>query len=112
METHHYPLERSLLNACDPRKIHVIFPQVKDYASLEEFVDSEANMMVLCDVHHRHPHYGIHHLLAQDFFVQPFLYGGYQVVAEEEEVGKIMAANERVIQRHQQQKTSTHNTHK
>jgi hypothetical protein len=100
IETHHYPIERSLLNACDPRKVHVIFPQVKDYDSLEAFIDSEENMMVLCDIHHRHPHYGIHHILAQDFFIQPFLMGGYQVVAEPEEAEKVMKANERVLQRH------------
>ncbi|GHO46603.1 hypothetical protein [Ktedonospora formicarum] len=100
LETHHYPIERSLLNACDPRKVHHIFPQVKDYDSLEEFIDSEENMMVLCDIHHRHPNYGIHHVLAQDFFVQPFLYGGYQVVADEEEVEKVMKSNERIMKRH------------
>lgn len=100
IETHHYPIERSLLNACDHRKIKVIFPQVKDRESLEEFIDSEANMMVLCDVHHRHPHYGIHHLLAQDFFIQPFLFGGYQIVAEAEEVEKVRIANERIVNRH------------
>ncbi|HTK07256.1 MAG TPA: hypothetical protein VL485_08810 [Ktedonobacteraceae bacterium] len=100
IETHHYPIERSLLNACDPRKVHVIFPQVKDYDSLEAFIDSEENMMVLCDIHHRHPHYGIHHILAQDFFIQPFLLGGYQVVAEAEDAQKVMQSNERVIQRH------------
>lgn len=100
IETHHYPIERSLLNACDIKKLHAIFPQIKDHASLESFIDSEENMMVLCDIHHRHPHYGIHHLLAQDFFIQPFLYGGYQVVADEEDAAKVMAANERVIKRH------------
>ncbi len=100
LETHHYPIERSLLNACDPRKIRVIFPQVKDRASLEAFIDSEENMMVLCDIHHRHPHYGIHHILAQDFFVQPFLYNGYQVVAEQEEANKVMKANERILKSH------------
>ena len=100
VETHHYPIERSLLNACDPHKVHVIFPQVKDHTSLEAFIDSEENIMVLCDIHHRHPHYGIHHILAQDFFIQPFLFGGYQVVAEAQEVEKVMIANERVIKRH------------
>jgi len=100
IETHHYPIERSLLSACDPRKVHVIFPQVKDHASLEAFIDSEENMMVLCDIHHRHPHYGIHHILAQDFFIQPFLFGGYQVVAEAQDAEKVMAANERVLKRH------------
>lgn len=100
IETHHYPIERSLLNACDPKKLHITFPQIKDHQTLEEFIDSEDNIMVLCDIHHRHPHYGIHHLLAQDFFIQPYLYSGYQVVAETEEQEKIMAANERVIKRH------------
>ncbi|GCE30502.1 hypothetical protein KDA_59860 [Dictyobacter alpinus] len=100
IETHHYPIERSLLNACDPKKLRVTFPQIKDHQTLEEFIDSEDNIMVLCDIHHRHPHYGIHHLLAQDFFIQPYLYSGYQVVAEVEEQAKIMAANERVIKRH------------
>jgi hypothetical protein len=100
IETHHYPIERSLMNACDPKKVHEIFPQVKDHGSLEEFIDSEDNMMVLCDIHHRHPHYGIHHIVAQDFFIQPYLFGGYQVVAEAEEVDKVMAANERIIKRH------------
>jgi hypothetical protein len=100
IETHHYPIERSLLNACDPRKVHVIFPEVKDHGSLEAFIDSEENMMVLCDIHHRHPHYGIHHILAQDFFIQPFLYGGYQVVAEAQDAQKVMTANEHVLKRH------------
>jgi hypothetical protein len=100
IETHHYPVERSLLNACDPKKIHVAFAQVKDHQTLEEFIDSEENIMVLCDIHHRHPHYGIHHLLAQDFFIQPYLFGGYQVVADEDEKTKVLASNERVIQRH------------
>jgi hypothetical protein len=100
IETHHYPIERSLLNACDPHKVHVIFPQVKDHVSLEAFIDSEENMMVLCDVHHRHPHHGIHHILAQDFFIQPFLFGGYEVVADVQNVEKVMIANERVIKRH------------
>ena len=55
--------------------------------------------MVLCDIHHRHPHHGIHHILAQDFFIQPFLFGGYEIVADAQNVEKAMVANERVSQR-------------
>jgi hypothetical protein len=99
IETHHYPIERSLMNACDPKKVGVIFPHVKNYETLEEFIDSDENMMVLCDIHHRHPHYGIHHVLAQDFFIQPFLYKGYQVVADEDDADKVRATNERVLKR-------------
>lgn len=99
LETHHYPIERSLLDACDPGKVRVVFPQVKDHATLEAFVDSEHNLMVLCDIHHRHPLHGIHHLTPQDFFVQPFLWEGYQVVATAEEVAKILEADEKLIEK-------------
>src|SRR5690242_4334473 len=30
MESHHYPIERSLADACDPVKVHAQFPQVYD----------------------------------------------------------------------------------
>jgi hypothetical protein len=99
LETHHYPIERSLLDACDPAKVGVVFPQVKDKATLEAFVDSEHNLMVLCDVHHRHPLHGIHHLTPQDFFVQPFLLAGYQVVATPQDEAQVLAADEQLIQR-------------
>ncbi len=99
VETHHYPIERSLLDACDPRKVGVVFPEVKDRASLEAFVDSEQNLMVLCDIHHRHPLHGIHHLTPQDFFVQPFLFEGYQVVSTQEDAAKVLAADEKLIER-------------
>jgi hypothetical protein len=98
LETHHYPIERSLLDACDPTKVGVVFPHVKDQATLEAFVDSEHNLMVLCDIHHRHPLHGIHHLTPQDFFVQPFLWEGYQVVTTKEEAAKVMAADEALIE--------------
>jgi hypothetical protein len=99
LETHHYPVERSLLDACDPAKVGVVFPQVKDQATLEAFVDSEHNLMVLCDIHHRHPLHGIHHLTPQDFFVQPFLWEGYQVVATKDDEAKALAADEQLIEK-------------
>jgi hypothetical protein len=99
LETHHYPIERSLLDACDPAKVGLVFPQVKDQESLNAFVDSEHNLMVLCDVHHRHPLHGIHHLTPQDFFVQPFLISGYQVVATEENAATVLAADEALLKK-------------
>ncbi|HEY0754222.1 MAG TPA: hypothetical protein VGD98_09690 [Ktedonobacteraceae bacterium] len=97
LETHHYPIERSLLDACDPAKVGLVFPQVKDVASLNDFVDSENNLMVLCDIHHRHPLHGIHHLTPQDFFVQPFLLAGYQVVTTQQDAAAVMAADEALV---------------
>lgn len=81
IETHHFPIERSLLDACDPHKVHRDFPQVYDQATLEQFVDSPANLLVLCSTHHRHPEHGIHHLLVQDWKVQRYLKDGYLVAA-------------------------------
>ncbi len=101
LETHHYPIERSLLDACDPKKIGLVFPEVTDKASLDAFVDSERNLMVLCDIHHRHPLHGIHHLTPQDFFVQPFLLEGYQVVSDAEHAAAIEAADEALIEKKQ-----------
>ncbi|HEX7735870.1 MAG TPA: hypothetical protein VF458_13465 [Ktedonobacteraceae bacterium] len=99
LETHHYPIERSLVAACDPAKVGLVFPQVKDLESLNGFVDSENNLMVLCDIHHRHPLYGIHHLTPQDFFVQPFLLAGYQVVTTQDNADAVMAADEALIEK-------------
>ena len=98
LETHHYPIERSLLDACDPAKVGLVFPQVKDVESLNAFVDSENNLMVLCDIHHRHPLHGIHHLTPQDFFVQPFLLAGYQVVATQQDAAAALAADEALVE--------------
>lgn len=81
LETHHYPIERSLMNACDIEKVHKKFPQVVDEKSFEMFVDSAANLIVLCDIHHRSLEQGIHHLLVQDFMILPFLKDHYQIVA-------------------------------
>jgi hypothetical protein len=106
LETHHYPIERSLLDACDPAKVGVVFPQVKDKATLEAFVDSEHNLMVLCDIHHRHPLHGIHHLTPQDFFVQPFLLEGYQVVATQQDEAQVLAADEQLIKQEEKHSRS------
>ena len=86
IETHHYPIERSLVDACDPLKVHKAFPQVIDKASLMAFIDSPANLIVLCDVCHRSAERGIHHLLVQDWAILPFLLTGYQIVATDKDV--------------------------
>lgn len=96
LETHHFPIERSLLNACDWRKIAAKFKQVTSEADLEEFVDGPANMLVLCDQCHRSPQHGIHHLLPQDWFIQPFLKQNYEIAATASDAAQAMAADERI----------------
>lgn len=96
IETHHYPIERSLVDACDPKKVHHDFPQVYDHATLMQFVDSPANLLVLCDVHHRSVEHGIHHLLPADFAVQPYLLDGYVVAAVAKDAAQVEAADQKV----------------
>lgn len=94
METHHYPCERSLLYALDWRKVHARFPSVYSQASLELWIDSPENLLVLCDVDHRSPEHGIHHLTVQDWAVQQFLLDGYNIVARPQDAQQVMAADE------------------
>lgn len=98
LESHHYPIERSLATACDPKKVHLDFPQVYDMATLMAFVDSPANLRVYCDVHHRSVQYGIHHLLPADFAVQRYLRTGYRVAASRKDVTAAEATDEQIMQ--------------
>lgn len=100
MESHHYPIERSLMNACAPDKVHHAFAEVIDQASLEAFVDSPRNLIVLCSVHHRSLEQGIHHLLVQDYAILPFLYDNYQVVASAKDRVAIEAADDTIMEEH------------
>jgi hypothetical protein len=97
IETHHWPIERSLAAACDPMKVHRDFPQVYDQASLMTFVDSPANLKVLCDIHHRSVERGIHHLLMQDWAVLPYLLDGYDVAATPEDAVALEAKDEQIV---------------
>lgn len=99
LESHHYPVERSLVDACDPDKVHKSFPQVIDRASLLAFVDSPANLIVLCDVCHRSRERGIHHLLTQDFAVQQYLYDGYRVVATAQDKAVLEAQDDAIMKK-------------
>ena len=101
IETHHYPIERSLVDACDPVKVHTRFPQVFDRTSLEAFVDTPGNFAVLCDQHHRSMQQGIHHLLTQDFAILPFLYDGYELNALKANENTTLLHDEAVIKQHE-----------
>jgi hypothetical protein len=82
METHHFRVEWALANAIDPAKILVDFPEMKeaDDPALREWLDSEANMLVLCDICHRSGHYGIHSITYPAWVAQRYLKDGYDLV--------------------------------
>lgn len=77
LETHHFPLQREYIDAVDWKKVAKDFTQVTDQISLIKFVDSPANMLVLCDVCHRSPNRGIHHLITSDQMIKKYLLDGY-----------------------------------
>lgn len=82
METHHVSLEWALANAADPAKILAQFPTMgaADNEHLRQWLDSEANMMILCDICHRHPHYGVHSITYPAWVAQKWLRDGYDLV--------------------------------
>jgi hypothetical protein len=77
LETHHYPIQRELADAVDPVKVGKDFPEVVDRRTLKLFIDSPKNMKVLCDVDHRSPERGIHHINASMQAVKRYLLDGY-----------------------------------
>jgi len=60
METHHAHFEWASQNGLDLKKVTADWPAISDRVSLAQWVDSEANMLVLCADHHRGQHTGIH----------------------------------------------------
>jgi hypothetical protein len=77
METHHWPLQREFADALDPLKVGKEFPTVTDRKSMNMFIDSPLNMLVLCDVDHRSPTRGIHHINESLEACKRFLIDGY-----------------------------------
>lgn len=98
IETHHFPIERSLMDACDPLKVHKDFPVVYDKDTLAAFVDSPGNLLVLCSSCHRSPDRGIHHLLTQDFAVLKYLYKGYVIVGSDTNKAQALNIDEAIEQ--------------
>lgn len=62
METHHDELEWALANGVNLNLVLKDFPAMgaADEPHLREWLDSEGNMLVLCDVHHRGGLQGVH----------------------------------------------------
>ena len=81
VETHHYPIQRELADACDYRKVARDYGKyVLDQASFLKFVDSPANMKCICSHCHRDERVGIHHTVAGDWIIQRYLLDGYVLV--------------------------------
>lgn len=60
METHHDEIEWAAANGIDLTRLIVDFPDITDEDKLKAWLDSEGNMLVLCETHHRGSRTGIH----------------------------------------------------
>jgi hypothetical protein len=82
IETHHWRVEWALANAVDPAKLFEDFPAMgaADDEHLRAWLDSEGNMLVLCDICHRHGLYGVHSITYPAWVAQRWLRDGYDLV--------------------------------
>jgi hypothetical protein len=99
METHHHVIEWALGNAIDPAKFaktilpnlrhkypnEPLYQQPMDHAAILKWIDSEHNLWVLCDVHHRHKWVGIHEISYPLWCPQDFLDDDFRKNVEAEE---------------------------
>lgn len=64
IEIHHRFVEWAMAHAIDKQKLMEAHPDFEHYDDpnwLELFIDSIYNTVPLCELHHRHPWYGVHH---------------------------------------------------
>lgn len=83
METHHAHFEWASQNGLDLSKVTADWPDITDRDKLAEWVDSEGNMLVLCAVHHRGQHTGIHAISYPAWLLQRYQ-GDFTFIAQPE----------------------------
>jgi hypothetical protein len=73
-ETHHQHVEWAYADGVDWDHMRVLHPDFNwgTFKTAEDFVDSEYNMLILCDIHHRHKNHGIHYLPFPIFVMQRY----------------------------------------
>ena len=74
LELHHSHVEFSLQNGVDLAWLEVDYPGISDPAAVGAWVESAANLTVLCVAHHRGPG-GIHTAAAADYEAAKYVRG-------------------------------------
>ena len=72
METHHAHVEWAAVNGIDLDLIIRDFPEIRDTVTLRHWLDSEGNMLVLCEQHHRGSRTGIHSITYPAWLLQRY----------------------------------------
>jgi hypothetical protein len=97
LETHHYPVQREFTDAVDWRKVARDFTQVVDQKSLLLFVDSPANMWVLCSHCHRDSKAGVHHAVVADWIIHRYLFDGYILTDSADHAAADLAIDQAIV---------------
>lgn len=74
LELHHSHVEFSMQQGIELTWLEVDYPGISDPKIVGQWVESAANLMVLCVRHHR-GHGGIHHAAASDFEAEKYVRG-------------------------------------
>lgn len=74
LELHHSHVEFSLQNGVDLAWLEAAYPGISDPSQVGAWVESPANLEVLCVAHHR-GHGGVHVASAADFEAEKFVRG-------------------------------------
>lgn len=74
LELHHSHVEFSMQNGVDMAWLAKAYPGIDDPDQIGAWVESAANLMVLCVRHHR-GHGGIHHAAAADYEAEKWVRG-------------------------------------
>ncbi len=74
LELHHAHIEFSLQNGVDLARLEHIYPGVSNVDHIGSWVESAANLIWLCQFHHR-GHGGVHTAAAADYEAQKFVKG-------------------------------------
>ena len=72
METHHAHVEWAAVNGISLDLIIRDFPGIRDTVTLRHWLDSEGNMLVLCEQHHRGSRTGIHSITYPAWLLQRY----------------------------------------
>jgi hypothetical protein len=85
LELHHAHIEFSLQNGVDLKWLEVDYPGVSNADEVGKWVESGANLLWLCEKHHRGVG-GIHHASASDFEAEKYV---RNLIGKREKDGKV-----------------------
>ena len=75
LELHHAHIEFALQNGVDLKRLEVVYPGVSDPSEVGAWVQGAANLIWLCERHHRDAGAGVHDLDASNYEASRFVMG-------------------------------------